>query len=453
MAANTELQFLWKIVETQDFHTVDKLKVTEDFLLEAQNQEVFRYIYNHYHNQFTYGSVPSGQIIVANFPRLPYVTSTDSLATLAQQLRASKMRSQIITLANNLMVEADVDPWKAVNSLREATANISSQHEISEDLLLSNAYQQLLTDYQLVASGSGLTGIPWPWSILNEDTQGLHGGDFIVIYGRPKSMKTFVGLYIGVNAYWNANARVLVFSMEMKPIRVLKRAAALLAQVDYEKLNSGKLNEADYYNFFMTLQQLERDDLAAKTTEGHVPAFMVTGRGKGDRSVGGVNSLQAKIREFQPDLVIVDGMYLMRDDRGQVRTIDWKSIAHISQDLKSTADMFNIPVIGITQANRGASKNAKDSDVAEIAYADAIGQDCDMAIRVQKREDPQTNENEIILGFPGTREGKLEAFVIHGIPATNFTFKSKVVTPTPDGGSGSGPPQQRSVPQLPTYRK
>jgi len=454
VAANIELQLLWKIIETQDLHTIDKLKITEEFFLEPQHKAVFTYLNKHFHNSHTYGSVPSPDLVRGYFPNLPYTPSSDTLPTLAEEIRKSYVRVQVLNVIENVKYQVDSDPWLAVNTLREAVSGISSKHELSEDLTLSNAYELLLQEYHLVAGGLGITGIPWPWEILNEDTQGIHNGDFIVIYGRPKSMKTFVGLSIGVHAY-NSGKRVLVYSMEMKPAKVLKRVAAILAKVDYQKLQSAKLNEVDYYRFFSILRQLQTDELAVPITNGHVPAFLISGRGKGDKSAGGVSSLQAKIKEFQPDLVIVDGMYLMRDDRGNVRTIDWKSIAHISQDLKITADTFSVPIIGITQANRGAQKDAKDADLQELAYADAIGQDCDMAIRVQKREDPHTKENELVLGFPGTREGKLEAFVIHGIPATNFDFKTAIVSKEEkqQETSKTATTSNRGMPQLPNYKK
>ncbi len=439
MAANLELLVLNKIIGTGDYHTVQKLRITEEFFGESFYKEIFRFIRDWFHHSHTAGQVPSFQIVKDNFPNFSWADQADHLSSLCSHLRTAKMRVEILQLADKLAREADYNPQLAIESLREASATLSSAHDITEDLLLSDSYAQLRRDYDLVASGKGVTGVPWPWEILNKDTQGMHRGDFYVIYGRPKSMKTWVGMTIAVHAYQEANARVLVYSMEMKPIRVLRRCAALLAKIDYTGLLQGTLNPIDRDKFFGILHQLKEEDHTYMDARGHSPALLVTGRGKGDKSAGGVSSLQAKIREFQPDLVIVDGMYLMRDDRGNIRTIDWKAVAHISQDLKATAQDMDVPLIGITQAKRGASKDAAAADLDELAYADAIGQDTDLAIRVQAREDPATKENEIILGFPGTRESKLNAFSIHGTPATDFSFKSEVVTPTTPPASG---PQQ-----------
>jgi hypothetical protein len=246
-------------------------------------------------------------------------------------------------------------------------------------------------------------------------------------------MKTWCALSVAVFINQFANARVLVYSLEMPPIQILRRVAALRTRVDYKHFKSGNLQTLEYQRVFQELANLKGEALNATNKHN---TFMVCGTA-GDGG-GGVSFLHSKIREFNPDLVIVDGMYLMRDDRQKQRTVDWKAIAHISQDLKRTAQEFNVPVIGVTQANRKADKSAKNADLSEIAYADALAQDCDLAIRVQKKINKETGLPELILALPGMREGDLDAFMIHATPAVDFSFKSAVITADDDDDDGGG---------------
>jgi replicative DNA helicase len=445
MSVNIEYQLICKILEQRDFHTVEKLKIDETFFLGDQNtvsqsREAFRFIRDHFHNTTTYGYVPSWELFQQRFYGFPWAGSYDALPTLCQELRRSKLRAQVLSLAEELMATADVDPMLSLNTIREAASRFSTQHEISSDLLLSSAYEKLYQEYQTVQGGSGIIGIPWPWAILNEDTQGIQKEQSIIIYGRPKSMKTWTALFIACWAYAHG-CRVLIYSLEMSEIMVLRRCAAILAQVEYDKFKNGKLDPQMMQHVFGILQHLRDTEISRTDTAGHQPALLAT-KPNGDSS--GISSLQAKIREFSPDLVIVDGMYLMRDDRQKARTIDWKAIAHISQDLKQTARIFSVPLISVTQANRQASKDPKQADLMELAYADALGQDCDLCMRVHKQKDPSTHEDELVLSFPGSREGKLDNFVINGVPAVNFHFKRATVTdpnaptpaPQPSGGGG-----------------
>jgi hypothetical protein len=143
---------------------------------------------------------------------------------------------------------------------------------------------------------------------------------------------------------------------------------------------------------------------------------------------------------MKPDLVIVDGMYLMKDDRSNSRSIDWKNIAHISQDLKLTAQEFEIPIIGVTQANRGAEKS-KGEDLTELAFADNLGQDADAIFRVSKTErcDESTGglkKTELFITAPGLREGKFDGIIVNGEPATDFSYIRTIVNTDMQEGYG-----------------
>lgn len=460
MGASIEIQVIGKIIETQDFHTVTKLKIDESFFLsDSQTKEAFRFLRDHFLNENTYGEVPSWQLLQSRFAGFPWAHSFDGLATLCQELRRQKMKADLYSAMDRMNATIDSDPAVAMAHMRESLTTMSTQHEITSDLLLSAAYEQLYADYNLIATSGGITGIPFPWHCLNEDTQGMHPGQFIVLYGRPKSMKTWVALVMAVHAYLHG-MRVLIWSLEMSEAQMLRRIAAIVCAVDYDKFKKGTLDQLTRDRVFQTLMTIRDEELLKVNATGHSAALLAT-QPRGESS--GTTALQAKIAEFKPDLVVVDGMYLMRDDRQKVRSVDWKSVAHISQDLKQCARINGIPIIGITQANRGADKDPKKADLAELAYSDALAQDCDLCLRVHKQKDPTTHEWEIVLSIPGGRETQLEAFVINGMAATNFEFKRATVTdpnapqqpqqPSGNGkgGGGKGNNTNSGPPTLPSW--
>jgi replicative DNA helicase len=432
MAANVEYALISRILDYQDFYTVQKARITEEFFLEALCRQVFCFIRDHFTSRFTYGSVPSVEIVAQRFPAFQRAYTNDTVATLCEQLHKELIGVRLRTLADQLYTAADMNPREGIDLVREHSALLTSMHEHSNDLLMSDAYEPLRQEYDRVASGQGLLGIPWPWEIVNDETQGLQGGQFIILFGRPGQMKTWVGLAIGSHAYLAAKQRVLVISMEMKGIDIQRRAASVCARVDYQKWRKAQLQPYDRERLFQWLQFLK--DAEHHAGDGiHHPAFLATS-GIG----GGIGMVRSKIYEFKPDLVIVDGLYRMKDDRTKVRSIDWKNVTNVVQDLNETAKQLDIPIIGITQANRAAAKSSpKDADVSELAFADALGQECDMAIRVKKDRDPQTHESEIIMSFPKSREYEVENVVIHGLPGINFGFKRMWV---PQADPGNAPP-------------
>jgi hypothetical protein len=113
--------------------------------------------------------------------------------------------------------------------------------------------------------------------------------------------------------------------------------------------------------------------------------------------------------------------------------------------MKVTCNDYGVPIIGITQANRGAEKTNGD-DLTELAFADSIGMDADGVFRVKRirkfDEQQKRKITELLITAPGLREGIFEGIVIHGEPGYNFDYiRTLVAQDDPDfkgGNDGSG---------------
>jgi hypothetical protein len=155
----------------------------------------------------------------------------------------------------------------------------------------------------------------------------------------------------------------------------------------------------------------------AANTAGRNDLIVLSGRDSEGHD--GVTWLQAKVRQYKPDIVFVDGLYLMNDDRGSKKTADWQRVMHISRDIRQMILENRVPVIATMQANRAAAKN-NAAELDEIAFADAVGQDITQGFRVINEKNSPT----IALVAGGSREYQLHGLRIHGVPCTNFTFHS-----------------------------
>jgi hypothetical protein len=92
--------------------------------------------------------------------------------------------------------------------------------------------------------------------------------------------------------------------------------------------------------------------------------------------------LYGLIYTYKPDIVVVDGIYLMGSAQGNS---NWEKITHVSRELKQIADGEGVPLLGIHQANRNAI--GKRMEIENIAYADALAQDADLVLSVNPEED------------------------------------------------------------------
>lgn len=425
LSANIELALLTKVMEERDFHTLEKAGINEGFFLTPEAREVYRWIRDMYHEPATAGHVPSTDLARYRFPTLFFQIPIDSVPVLCAQLRQEKIRIELLSLAQILQERAGLDIPSAMAELRAKSTELSSLTEAGEDLSMAAAFNQLWDQYSMIQNTAGMLGIPYPWDALNEETQGMQNGQFIVLYGRPKSMKTWMAIHFAATAYVRYRKRVLFYSREMTPRQISMRVACAIARVDYKAFRLGRLQPEIRDRVFSILRELADDERSAGSQGRHQPWFVITtDRGRGGRGSGGVGWLQSKIRDLKPDMAVVDGMYLMKDDRTNQRSVDWRQITHISQDLKLTAQEFDIPIIGVTQANRQSQKS-KGEDLTELAFSDALGQDADAIFRTSlqvKVDETGVKRTSLFITAPGLREGVFEGIVVRGEPATNFDY-------------------------------
>lgn len=420
---NLEYALLTRILLDRDFHNVEKLQITEDYFSIPEVREIFRYIKDTFHNPQTLGLTPSVDMVSSRFRGFYTVPANDPVPLLCNELRRNKLQIDMLNLAGSLYQEAQADPMAALATLKAQVPRLTSMQDVGQDLSMSAAFNLIRDRYNTVQMSGGIIGIPYPWQPLNDATQGMQDGQYIVIFGRPKSMKSWVATKIACHAYLRARRRVLYYTREMEPLEIADRMACVIAEVDYDLFENGQLQPVMADRVWAILGDLIQDERAAGAAGMHQPFLTIIS----DRSMGtdggGVSWLQAKIRETRPDLVVVDGLYLMKDDRTGKREVDWKVITNISRDLKLTAQQFHIPLIGVTQATRKA-EGTMGQDTTEAAFADAIAQDCDAMYRTisPKGNNPDTGRHELYIAATAQRKGKFEGMWIQGEPATSFSY-------------------------------
>jgi replicative DNA helicase len=191
--------------------------------------------------------------------------------------------------------------------------------------------------------------------------------------------------------------------------------------VDYEKFTQGKLSKEEEEVAIEYLQELEAVE-SADIVNGRKKEFIIASP---DQDMT-VLEIASKIETHRPDMVIIDGIYLLADARTKKSGVDWKILSNVSRDLKQTAQRFRVPIIGVHQANR--NKDADSDELEDVAFADNFARDADILIKCIKIEN-LNHGTMIALLFSGAREFKIAGFYIHGKPASNFThigaFESK----------------------------
>lgn len=419
--SHPELELISNILEAGDFQTVKKKGLTSEWFTLESAQEAYTWLWSEFHDPQQRGEVPTVDRFLRKFPNFDFCPSRNSLNALIDDVRTQKVQADLQGILNEMqegILEGE-DPALILDSFLPKIRKMNVEAHEDDGILLSSSVELLRQQYNTHAEAGGVVGIPYPWEILNQKTGGMRDEEFIVIYGRPGNMKTWIACVIAARAYLD-NYRVMVFSKEISREAMLTRISSVLGEVDYDRLRRGVLSDDDADDFFDLMEDLAETE--EEDQEGAHRRALLFISDKGKRKGSTVEDLIAAAERFRPDLIVVDGFYLMRDGRSGQRTADWKQISHISQDLKGMAQFVSCPVVGTTQANRANAKEPS-GDLDDLSFADGIGQDADIAFRVFRGPNPSGRGASVLFVFSKSRETVIPPFVINAWPGGDFSVQ------------------------------
>ena len=342
--AHPELELISNIVNTGDFSTIKKKGVTREMFSLDSASEVFSWLWDEFHNPQQRGEVPTAERLKRKFPDFDFSPTRNHVGALVGDIKRQNTQVKLHQLVESVSDEllSDSDPSLILDSFLPRLRELNVEASEDAGITLLDAADIIRLEYTTKKKAGGVIGIPFPWAILNRPTGGMQDEQFIVIYGRPGNMKTWLACVMAAHA-WQANRRVMFFSKEISSKDILRRITSVLGGVDYAKLMTGNLPVEEEEHYFDLLEALE--DIEEGESIGSQRRSLLCVSDKGKRKSSTVDDLIAAAERFQPDLVVVDGLYLMRDARSGIKSADWKQIAHISQDLKGMAQYLECPVI------------------------------------------------------------------------------------------------------------
>ena len=179
-------------------------------------------------------------------------------------------------------------------------------------------------------------------------TSGLQPGDLIIIAGRPSMGKTTLAVNIAENAALGANKSAAIFSMEMSAESLTLRMISSLGRINQSNLRSGRLEEEDWPRIDSAMTQLGN----AKIFIDETPALTPT-------------EIRARARRLKRerglDLIVVDYLQLMQVAGTKENRAT--EISEISRSLKALAKELKVPVIALSQLNRGVEQRVEKKPV------------------------------------------------------------------------------------------
>lgn len=201
------------------------------------------------------------------------------------------------------------------------------------------------------------------FTLLDTITTGLNRSDLIILAARPCMGKTSFALNIASNVARHSGKEVAVFSLEMSKEQLATRMLSTEALVDSNKLRSGHLSDNDWVRLASSADVL-----------CGLPIYI------DDTAGTNVPQLKAKLRRMKNlGLVVIDYLQLMESTVKSENQV--LRISEITRNLKILAKEIDVPVILLSQLNRGVeSRPDKHPQLSDLRESGSIEQDADIVL-------------------------------------------------------------------------
>ncbi len=280
-----------------------------------------------------------------------------------------------------------------------------------------------------------LTGVPTGFRDFDEKTGGLQPGELVIIAARPSMGKTALALNMARNAAVDHRKKVAIFSLEMTKRALTLRLLSSEARVDLSSFRRGFGARADYERLVQVAGTLAEAGIWVD-----------------DSGLISILEIKAKCRRLHAehglDLVMLDYLQLAHGSAPAARKD--LEIAEISHGLKALAKELDIPVVALSQLNRGPEQRDPDKrrpNMGDLRESGAIEQDADVISFIYRDEVYHpTEENRGIaeLNIAKQRNGPTGTVRLH------FEHRYARFQDLADGSAGPGlppPPASGALPE------
>ena len=305
----------------------------------------------------------------------------------AQFIYDKYLRRELIAtgfeIVNNAVKEDfDSDANAQIEQAERRLFELSDQGEAQRGFQdFSDALTQSLVHIEEAYQKDGkISGLPTALDALDNKTGGLNNSDLIIIAGRPAMGKTALATNIAYNVadYMlhsnNVNPKdkgVAFFSLEMSADQLASRILATVTQTNGHKIRTGELENSEFTRIVAAVRELEKIPLYIDDTPGL-----------------NINTIRTRARRLKRSkglgLIVIDYIQLIvgsgskKNEGNRVQ-----ELSEISRGLKILAKELNVPVIALSQLNRGVEqRDDKRPVMSDLRESGSIEQDADIVMFV-----------------------------------------------------------------------
>ncbi len=299
---------------------------------------------------------------------------TNTLAYV-REIKDGSVKRELATLATTIKkvaIEEEVSANEALDTIQgelykistdSATSELKDMNTVTGDTLSYIEKMKKMGNKHLIGETTG-------FEALDKKTTGFNAGDLIIIAARPAMGKTALVLNMALKNVEQGKG-VIFFSLEMPAEQLMLRMLSAKTSIPLQNLRKGDLDDQQWTNLSGAFDDLNTKKLFVD-----------------DGGSVNINQLRARVRKLAQNesnnikLVIIDYLQLMQGTGNKDRH---QEVSDISRGLKMLAREMKIPIIALSQLNRGLENRPdKRPMLSDLRESGAIEQDADIIMFVYR---------------------------------------------------------------------
>ncbi|MFI9244194.1 replicative DNA helicase [Streptomyces sp. NPDC053086] len=366
-----------------------------DDFYRPQHETIFRAVVDLYGK-----NEPADQITVANYLRelgilskvggarylsecVGSVPTAANAEYYAEIVRDCAIRRRIVEAGHRIteIGYGDGEAQHANDAAQAELAGVMKVHEEADSALLGEDLPEVVAELEKLQSEGRQSGLSTGFLDLDALTHGLHGGQMIIVAGRPGLGKSTLGVDFLRACSLRDRLPSAFFSLEMARREVQHRIISAEAKIGLHKIRGGQMTPQDWAAFANQMQRLTLAPLTIDATPNRT-----------------VSQIKARCRQIKQktglSLVVIDYLQLLETHgkkRAENRQVE---VSEMSRSIKLMAKDLDVPVVVLCQLNRGPEQRTdKKPMLSDLRESGSLEQDADLVILVH-REDAYDRDSE-----------------------------------------------------------
>ena len=376
------LQILNRVISTKDISIITDNNLTIDYFLEYEDE--YSFIKEHFDN---YKNVPDTETFINKFPDFELLEVNESDRYLVDAIREEYLYSKSVPVIKKAAELLKSDSNEASRYLQSELVNLTPNYTTPYvDIIHSNSRVEMFEDK---SNNKDKWFIPTGFEELDDIIYGWQcGEEFVVIFARTGIGKSWV-LVKTVQHAWEIGKNVGYISPEMSADKIGYR---------FDTLNNHFSNMALVRGDKSKVSIDEYKQYNEKLAE-HNNSILVSTPMDFNKQVT-VGKLRTFVQANNLDMLAIDGITYMTDERYKRGDNKTTSLTNISEDLMALSCELKIPILVVVQSNRGGTE--KDTpDLEDIRDSDGIAHNATKVISLNQKEEA------LVMKIKKNRDGKI----------------------------------------------